>query len=88
MAVHYEWRETRAGRRFVRVQDDTPDAPKLPSKRTRPVPPLINDAKAANGDAAVVTAEAPKPKRGRPPKVKTDAEVLAPVLIEDESDDE
>jgi len=75
MAVRYEWRETRAGRRrFVRIVDDTPEKPKLPSKRTRPV---------------AVVAEAPAPKkRGRPPKVKTDAEVLAPVLIEDESDDE
>jgi hypothetical protein len=75
MAVHYEWRETRAGRRFVRVQDDEPSTPKVPSVRTRPAP-------------VEVKAETPKPKRGRPPKVKTDAQVLAPVIIEDEPHDE
>jgi len=73
MAVRYEWQETRGRRRFVRIQDDEPTPPKLPSKRTRP---------------AEVKAEAPKPKRGRPPKVKTDAQVLAPVIIEDEPHDE
>jgi hypothetical protein len=88
MAVRYEWQTAANGRRrYVRIQDDTPETPKLPSKRTRPVPPLVNDAKAANGDAAVVTAEAPKPRRGRPPKAKP-VEVPAPVVIEDESDDE
>ena len=72
MAVHYEWRETRAGRRFVRVQDDEPPAPKVPSVRTRPV---------------AVVAEAPAPKkRGRPPKVK-EPEVPAPVVIEDAGDE-
>jgi hypothetical protein len=74
MAVRFEWQTGANGRRrYVRVQDDTPDEPKLPSKRTRPV---------------AVVAEAPVPKkRGRPPKAKP-AEVPAPVVIEDESDDE
>ncbi len=74
MAVRYEWQTAaNSRRRYVRIQDDTPDAPRVPSKRTRPV---------------AVVAEAPAPKkRGRPPKMKTDAEVLAPVLIEDDSDD-
>ena len=73
MAVRYEWQETRGRRRYVRIQDDTPETPKLPSKRTRP---------------AEVKAEAPKPKRGRPPKVKTDSEVLAAALVEEETPDE
>jgi len=78
MAVRFEWQVASNGRRrYVRIQDDTPDAPKLPSKRTRPVQ-----------TEAEVKAEAPKPKRGRPPKVKTDAQVLAPVIIEDEPHDE
>jgi len=74
MAVRYEWRETRAGRRFVRVQDDEPPAPKVPSVRTRPV---------------AVVAETPAPKkRGRPPKAKpVEVETPAPVVIEDDGDE-
>jgi hypothetical protein len=74
MAVRYEWQTAANGRRrYVRIQDDTPETPKLPSKRTRPVS---------------VVAEAPAPKkRGRPPKVKTDAEVLAPIIVKDVDDE-
>jgi|KBSSwiStaDraftv2_1062776.scaffolds.fasta_scaffold2849600_2 hypothetical protein len=74
MAVRYEWQTFPNGRRrFVRIVDDTPEAPRVPSKRTRPV---------------AVVAEAPAPKkRGRPPKAKP-AETPAPVVIEDESDDD
>jgi hypothetical protein len=74
MAVRYEWQTFPNGRRrYVRIVDDTPEAPMVPSKRTRKV---------------AVVAEAPAPKkRGRPPKAK-EPEVPAPVVIEDESDDE
>jgi len=74
MAVRYEWQTFPNGRRrFVRIVDDTPEAPRVPSKRTRPV---------------AVVEEAPAPKRrGRPPKAKP-VEVPAPVVIEDESDDD
>jgi hypothetical protein len=76
MAVRFEWQTGSNGRRrYVRIQDDTPDEPKLPSKRTRPAP-------------VEVKAEAPKPKRGRPPKVKTDTEVLAAALVEEDTPDE
>jgi len=55
MAVRFEWQTYPNGRRrYVRIVDDTPDAPKVPSKRTRVVGKV---------------AAAPK-KRGRPPKAK------------------
>jgi hypothetical protein len=74
MAVRYEWQTGANGRRrYVRIQDDTPEVPRVPSKRTRPV-------------AVVEEAPAPK-KRGRPPKAKP-VDVPAPVVVEDESDDE
>jgi len=54
MAVRFEWQEYRGRRRYVRIVDDSPEAPKVPSKRTRVVGKV---------------AAAPK-KRGRPPKAK------------------
>jgi len=73
MAVRFEWQTYPNGRRrYVRIVDDEPSAPRVASKRTR----IIADSKAA---------PAPK-KRGRPPKAKP-VETPAPVVIEDASDE-
>jgi hypothetical protein len=63
MPVKYEWRETRNGRRFVRtvVPDAAPvKVPKEAVAEAEYVPEIkIEPAE----------DEAPKPKRGRPPKI-------------------
>lgn len=68
MAVKYEWKDTRSGRRFVR--SIVPDA-----KHAKAAPVVVEEPETETLPAETVgefTEDPPKPKRGRPRKVVTD----------------